>query len=173
MKNHPITSQTLSAFVDGELSAREMARVKEHLDRCSACRDEVTALRRVSGLVRSARIEEEIERRLEGFSDRVQEKIQRAGSKGTIWSRFADRWFGVGSVRRWSPVYSLAVVAVAVIAIGVSIDLTRWGILHNVMSPPREVACDLEVETGLDDANIIVLSNEGATVVWVQGPEGA
>ncbi len=172
MKKHPVTAQTLGAFVDGELSALEAARVREHLDRCEECRDEVAAIRRVSGMVRTARAVEDVDVRLTGFSDRIEERIRRDGSKGTIWSRLADRWFGAGTVRRWRPAYGLALAAVAVIAIGVSLDLIGGRNSSNAVKPSREVAWDLEVETDIKDANITILSNEDATVVWVEGGEG-
>jgi anti-sigma factor RsiW len=173
MKKHLVTAETLGAFVDGELSAQETARVKEHLARCEECRDEVALLCRVSGLVRSARVSEDVKIRLAGFSDRIEAEVRRAGSKGTIWSRLADRWLGAGSLRRWSPAYSLAVAVVAVIVIGVSLDLTRGWMMPNAVAPSREVAYDLEVETGIKDANITILSGEDAIVVWVEGAEGA
>ncbi|MFC2165471.1 anti-sigma factor family protein, partial [Acidobacteriota bacterium] len=34
----------LSAYLDGELDAKRRNKVKEHLDRCSACREEYSAL---------------------------------------------------------------------------------------------------------------------------------
>ena len=43
----------VSAFVDGELSSKEAARVKEHLADCASCRKQVEAVRRTARLLRS------------------------------------------------------------------------------------------------------------------------
>ncbi len=46
-------SEELSAYLDGELSPRERAALKAHLERCSRCRQELVSLRAVSQLVGS------------------------------------------------------------------------------------------------------------------------
>ncbi len=46
-------SEELSAYLDGELSPRERAALKAHLERCSRCREELASLRAVSQLVGS------------------------------------------------------------------------------------------------------------------------
>ena len=46
-------SEELSAYLDGELSPRERAALKAHLERCSRCREELVSLRAVSQLVGS------------------------------------------------------------------------------------------------------------------------
>lgn len=42
-----------SAFVDGELSSEEAARLREHLEDCATCRKQVEAVRRTARLLRS------------------------------------------------------------------------------------------------------------------------
>jgi anti-sigma factor RsiW len=43
---HPVDTEALSAWVEGDLSAAERARVEAHLDGCASCRAELEALRR-------------------------------------------------------------------------------------------------------------------------------
>lgn len=46
-------SEELSAYLDGELSPRERAALRGHLERCSRCREELVSLRAVSQLLGS------------------------------------------------------------------------------------------------------------------------
>jgi hypothetical protein len=48
---HEYVDKRLSAYVDGELSARETARVKAHLEVCKDCRDDLAALRWTKNLL--------------------------------------------------------------------------------------------------------------------------
>lgn len=43
----------LSAYLDSELTGAEMLSVRDHLDRCDACREEYEALRETKRLVAS------------------------------------------------------------------------------------------------------------------------
>lgn len=55
-RNHKFTQENLSAYLDGELSERDAARVRAHLASCETCRQEMEALqlaiRTLSGLPR-------------------------------------------------------------------------------------------------------------------------
>lgn len=44
--------ESLSAFLDGELTEEESSNVRDHLERCPACRREIEAFRKVSALYR-------------------------------------------------------------------------------------------------------------------------
>ncbi len=49
---HDWVEESLSAYVDGELSARETARVEEHLRECHACAQDLATLRQTVALLR-------------------------------------------------------------------------------------------------------------------------
>jgi hypothetical protein len=50
---HEACQDNLSAFLDGQLSAREYSRVERHLQECKACREELESLRQTVSLLRS------------------------------------------------------------------------------------------------------------------------
>lgn len=168
MKKHPVTSQLLGAYVDGELSAGESSRVREHLLECESCRKEEGALRRMSTLIKSARTSDEPVAGLEGLSRSVLSRIERSAYR-SIRTSVSDWWFGIAGSLRWGSAVGVGVVVVALIVFqfvpGTGPELVSQ------VTPSSEP--DLEVETGVEDANILVYSSEDATVVWVQGPGGA
>lgn len=51
---HELCQESLSAFLDGELTPRERSRVQGHLEECSACRADLESLRRTVSLLRAA-----------------------------------------------------------------------------------------------------------------------
>lgn len=50
---HEACQDNLSAFLDGQLSARQHSRVDRHLQGCNACREELESLRQTVSLLRS------------------------------------------------------------------------------------------------------------------------
>ncbi len=50
---HEACQDNLSAWLDGQLSARERSRVQRHLQECKACREDLESLRRTVSLLRS------------------------------------------------------------------------------------------------------------------------
>ncbi len=50
---HEACQDNLSAFLDGQLSAREHSRVERHLQGCKACREDLESLRQTVSLLRS------------------------------------------------------------------------------------------------------------------------
>ena len=51
---HERCQDSLSAFLDGELTTRELSRVRNHLEECSACRADLESLGRTVSLLRAA-----------------------------------------------------------------------------------------------------------------------
>ncbi len=49
---HEWVEQSLSAYIDGELSAKETARVEEHLQECQACAESLATLQQTVALIR-------------------------------------------------------------------------------------------------------------------------
>jgi hypothetical protein len=49
---HEWVEESLSAYLDGELSTQEKASVEEHLEKCRACRDSLSTLRQTVALLR-------------------------------------------------------------------------------------------------------------------------
>jgi hypothetical protein len=57
-ETHPIEPELVMAYLDGELSPDEAARVAQHLDQCKECADTAAALRSVSAQAMSWNVEE-------------------------------------------------------------------------------------------------------------------
>lgn len=49
---HEWAEESLSAYIDGELSAKEIARVEKHLQECQACTDNLVTLRQTVALLK-------------------------------------------------------------------------------------------------------------------------
>jgi len=96
--------EELDAFVDGELTGADRLRVSQHLDRCSACAEEVQVAGDLGDLLRHGAAEGLAVRRMEGLASGIVilSRAQWAESwRGLVNRAFGDwHWaiVGVGSI---------------------------------------------------------------------------
>lgn len=108
----------LSAYVDGELSGLELARVKAHLDACGACRAEADALLSTKRLLAGA------PRRAmpPGLVASIEARLERPAPARFGWLKSF-----VSTPRYWAPAATVAAVALVV---------TTW--VHVVQRDPDQ-----------------------------------
>ncbi|MDH4211078.1 MAG: anti-sigma factor [candidate division WOR-3 bacterium] len=99
--------ELLSAYLDGELSEGEKARVEAHLKDCVACREQLSALQKIEESVRDGVYEEPSREFIFGLNRRVMDKIKPAPRR---------------SLFRFAPIF--APVAVAILILVVLIDVS-------------------------------------------------
>ena len=87
----------LSAYLDGQVSAQEQARIRRHLDQCEDCRRHLEELRRTVALLQSS----EPVRAPEGFQAALRSKVEALGMQPRItlrWPRMRWSWRAAGAV---------------------------------------------------------------------------
>lgn len=91
MKQHPIASEQLSAFIDGTLEPSEERRIELHLPSCDECRRELASFRTVkAALAESARhplpkdLLVRIERRLSPLS--LKNRLKGLFARPVVWA---------------------------------------------------------------------------------------
>jgi hypothetical protein len=99
--------ELLSAYLDGELSEQERARVEMHLKDCAACREHLSTLQRIDEEVRDGLFEEPSREFTFGLKRRVVDKIKPAPRR---------------SLFRFAPIF--APVAAAILILVVLIDIS-------------------------------------------------
>jgi anti-sigma factor RsiW len=159
-----IRPTTLEAFQDGELPAAEALAVEDHLRECERCRREAETLRRVTTAVRRARTLDPQRVDLDGFAARVtRQAAARPARMPSWWQRFSLKW-----TVEWGMLQRGAAVA-AVLAV-----LAGGGIFWQTGSGPEgplPPAARIEyIEPG-EGADVMVLSDPDAAVVWISAAE--
>jgi anti-sigma factor RsiW len=159
-----VRSTILEAFQDGELPAEEARAVEKHLFECERCRREAETLRRVTTMVRHARGLDPQQVDLDGFAARVTRKAtERPARLPSWWQRFSLKW----SVE-WGMLERAAAVAGMVLILAGGVFLWREDTGPEIPLPP---AARIEyIEPG-EGADVMVLSNPDAAVVWVSEAE--
>jgi hypothetical protein len=84
--------EELDAFVDGELTGADRLRVSHHLDRCSACAEEVQAAGELGDLLRHGAAEGLAVRRMDGLASGI--VILSRAQWAASWRGLVDRAFG-------------------------------------------------------------------------------
>src|SRR5690348_4252152 len=104
---HPFAPEDLMAYVDGELTAIERARVTAHLEQCGACRDTIAAMRQVSDDLAGWTIEPP--------------PPMRAPSAGGRWPERIRQWLSGAtetSLNRWIAATAFGVIVVGALLVG-------------------------------------------------------
>ncbi len=127
--DHEREAALLSAYADGEIPPERAAAVEAHLAACSACRDELAALRRFDLVMGSLRLREAPPEAWEAFRDRLGERRGRrlgwvllaAGSAVTgLWAAAVGvvALLGAGRLPWWVKAGVLTAAAGGLILIG-------------------------------------------------------
>src|ERR1043166_3943057 len=101
----------LQGYVDGELSPRELKRVRRHLDRCAACAAELARLSNLKTLLSENRAEiQAMDSSPEFFWSQVSARIKgETKPRLVLKERFFFNW-------RWVLGWATACIAIAVLA---------------------------------------------------------
>jgi len=159
-----IRATTLEAFQDGELPAAEARAVEDHLRECERCRRAAEALRRVTTAVRRARGLDPARVDLNGFAARVTRKAaERPARLPSWWQRFSLKW-----TVEWGVLQRGAAVAGTVLILAGGAFLWREGTRPELPLPP---AARIEYIEPSEGADVMVLSDPDAAVVWVSEAE--
>ena len=132
----------LDLFVDGELAAEEMTRVRNHLETCPGCRsyvDDVLAIRAAFPGVEDTEVPE-------GFAESVMERIQADAAAGEL----KDRKDRKNSRRRWVGTLTAlaACFAVALLVQGVPWDANDGAAPAGDVAPALYEAGAPEAQSG-------------------------
>lgn len=82
----------LEEYLSGRLPSEKQAQFVAHLERCSACREQVELFSEHAGLMRTLRAPEQVDP-APGFYSRVLDRIE-AESAPSLWSVFLEPAFG-------------------------------------------------------------------------------
>jgi anti-sigma factor RsiW len=96
----------LSSYQDGEIPADARARIEAHLERCTACRDELEAIARVARLVAGAAVAAS-----PGFEGRLAARLETK-------HRVEDLWARRGRLARRACLVAAAVLVAALVGLG-------------------------------------------------------
>jgi anti-sigma-K factor RskA len=149
---HP--NEKLSAYLDGELGARERERIEQHLAACPTCASELRALRhaRETFVAHAPRVESSDSH--EFFWSQLKKRIEQAAPAPL------SRPFWV-QIPRWA----YATVSVAMLAIVISVYFFRT-------SAPIPIVSEVEnVQTTLPNtvATPYKSAHGNAAVIWISG----
>jgi anti-sigma factor RsiW len=143
---HPETE--IVAYLRGELSADERARVQAHLDECAQCRESAQASSAI--LSSLARVVDNVrEPDWASYRGELRRKLQDAQASG---GRARGRWWDdlQWPVLRW-PSMAIGAVAIAVLAIAI--------VIHQGAGSQAPGVDQLEMEQELSSADVGLLAN--------------
>jgi len=117
-ETHPINKELVMAYLDGELTPEQAARIAIHLDQCAECRELAAELRGTSSQMLAWSVDPAPKR----LNDAVLEALNKSGAKGEIGIARQDipRRFGWKNLPRnrwaWATVAFIAVCFVGYLA---------------------------------------------------------
>lgn len=150
--------ESLSAYIDDQLSAAERASINEHLGTCEECRRHLESLRKTVTLVQSG----DPIRAPEGFGAQVRARVEQAARQ----TSFAPRWPHL----RWS--WRTAGAVAAVLLIGVfSFNLLLRDRSLSLRSVPREQTGEVGDATRVPPAASVGKSSPAAGVPRAEIPQ--
>lgn len=131
--------ELLNAYLDGELSEQEKARVEIHLKTCAACRKEFSALQRVDTHIKQEVFEEPSREFIFGMKRRVLENIKPAPRRSLI---------------RFAPIFAPVAAAVLILVVLIEISPSRRIVGVNDRIAYQEVAVRHEVKISVPEPSI-------------------
>ncbi|MSR64497.1 MAG: hypothetical protein EXS18_01805 [Verrucomicrobiae bacterium] len=156
----------LQGYVDGELSPRQMKRVRRHLDGCPDCTGELTRLSGLKTLLQENRTQPAMDATPEFFWSQMKARIQGESATRREWrTTFQIDW---PSVLAWAS----ATVAIAVVAAFVWMQTwpTPQQVATVIQSQPAKAQVNYIVTKGPDIyAEAYYSKQSGATIIWTEG----
>jgi hypothetical protein len=131
--------ELLNAYLDGELSEQEKARVETHLKMCAACQEELSALQRVDARIKQEVYEEPSREFVFGMKRRVMERIRPAPRSSLI---------------RFAPIFAPVAAAIIILIVLVEISPSRKIFGVNDRIAYQQVAARQEVQISIPEPRI-------------------
>lgn len=156
----------LQGYVDGELTPKQMKRVRSHVDRCPDCAKMLEGLSKLKTLLAENRPQPLIESTPEFFWSQVKARIQGDAKPRQSWSaRFEIDWFRIVGL-------ATACLAIGLLAGWVWIRAVPKSADVLVSRPPRATIVQVEkVEAGAPNlyATAYRSPESKATIIWTEG----
>jgi anti-sigma factor RsiW len=155
----------LSAYADGEVSARERAQVDLHLSGCAGCRGRLADLRALSAAVGQLFAQKAEEAEFSRFADEVLRRV--TPERPSLVERLRVSWAEILTYHRTAVFSSLATAAVT-IAVAVPV---AWHFAESSAASAQVVLRELK----LDDPRVqpvVLTTDDGKTLIMlVNRPE--
>lgn len=135
----------LSAFIDGELSEKDMKTVLNHVESCSRCRRALDELKMLEPLL--------LEYVVSGVPEKLMENIMAEAGKKAEKEFPGVRDVPAAWTARIGPAFSRAAIAAALIIAIAAGSLMGWNTGHDMTGAPsagHSDGIDIEVAYGLD-----------------------
>ncbi|WP_058187539.1 zf-HC2 domain-containing protein [Terracidiphilus gabretensis] len=165
-----LSSPTLSALVDGELSTSQLSVVKEHLDSCPSCTSAALAAALLKTTTAKAGQRYTV---ADGFQNRMKSLIAQENARVVNHEQDPAR-SSMNTLRAWSAFSGWAAAALLLVVVGLW-SVTRQNAAHTAASLAQQTnlateISDLHVATLAANQPLQVLSSDRHTVKpWFQG----
>lgn len=160
----------LQGYVDGELSPRQMKRVRRHLDRCPDCAGELNRLSELKTLVMENRVKPEMDATPEFFWSQVQARIQGEAEPRRAWRTTFD--FSWPRVLAWASSGVAALVVAGFVWVQSLPQPAKQAFNPSPHSNGTPVAAQIEkIETSGPEvyAEAYHSKQSQATIIWTEG----
>jgi len=159
----------LDRFADGDLGSRRARKVALHLEGCTECSCAVERIRATGGALRSAFDEALAEGPLDGFADRVMERLSVPPEAPLPWAARASAWLGEFFKHRkrvWAPSLALATSAAVALVLVVAF---RTAPTPMDRSPAGSSIVSVSFGSTVNGAVFEMEDKDGSTtaVIWV------
>jgi len=137
--NCDLPIESLSAYLDGELSEQEKARVEEHLKDCKACREQLLALQKIDEGIRDDLLEEPSREFTFGLRRRVMDKIKPAPRR---------------SLFSFAPIFAPVAAAILILVVLIEISPSKRIVSITDRIAYQQIAARQQVQVSLPEAEI-------------------